>query len=177
MDTTSPIITTLAKGVMSGGRVRSHADIAERARRIASGLDAFGIGPGETVCVLMRNDIVFIEAMQAIMMLGAYAVPVNWHFKTDEIVHVIQDCGARAIIGHADLLHQLAGATPGNVVTVCAPTPPEIIASYKIPPGATLAPVGAIELDGWLELQKPWTGAPRPQPQTMIYTSGTTGKT
>jgi long-chain acyl-CoA synthetase len=33
----------------------------------------------------MRNDIAFIEAAYAAMQLGAYAVPVNWHFKPEEI--------------------------------------------------------------------------------------------
>jgi acyl-CoA synthetase (AMP-forming)/AMP-acid ligase II len=35
--------------------------------------------------MLMRNDIAFIEAAYGAMRLGAYAVPVNWHFKPGEI--------------------------------------------------------------------------------------------
>jgi acyl-CoA synthetase (AMP-forming)/AMP-acid ligase II len=35
--------------------------------------------------MLMRNDIAFIEAAYGAMWLGAYAVPVNWHFKPEEI--------------------------------------------------------------------------------------------
>jgi hypothetical protein len=35
--------------------------------------------------MLMRNDIAFIGAAYGAMWLGAYAVPVNWHFKPEEI--------------------------------------------------------------------------------------------
>jgi hypothetical protein len=35
--------------------------------------------------MLMRKDIAFIEAAYGAMRLDAYAVPVNWHFKPEEI--------------------------------------------------------------------------------------------
>jgi long-chain acyl-CoA synthetase len=57
----------------------------------------------------MRNDIAFIEAAYAVMRLGAYAVPVNWHFKPDEVNYVLKDSGTSVLIGHADLLHGLSG--------------------------------------------------------------------
>ena len=60
-----------------------------------------GVGQGDSVCVLMRDDIAFIEAAYAVMRLGAYAVPVNWHFKPEEISYVLKDSGTRVLIGHA----------------------------------------------------------------------------
>ncbi len=55
------------------------------------------------------------------------------------------------------------------------PTPPEIIANYKIDPGHLARPEGATDLEAWLVEQKPYNGPALPQPQNMIYTSGTTG--
>ena len=75
----------LFRGIISGQRQRSHADVADRAARIAGGLQRLGVKQGDSVCILMRNDIAFIEAAYAAMQLGAYAVPVNWHFKPEEI--------------------------------------------------------------------------------------------
>src|ERR1700712_5250396 len=75
----------LFHGVISGQRRRDHAEIAGRVDRIAGGLQRLGVGQGDSVCILMRNDIAFIEAAYAAMRLGAYAVPVNWHFKPEEI--------------------------------------------------------------------------------------------
>ena len=52
----------------------------------------------------MRNDIAFMEATYAAQTLGAYAVPINWHFKAEEIGYILADCGASVLVGHADLL-------------------------------------------------------------------------
>src|SRR6266576_3104414 len=119
-------------GVISGERRRSHAEVADRAARIAGGFEGLGVGQGDSVCILMRNDIAFIEAAYAAMQLGAYAVPVNWHFKPDEVNYVLKDSGTSVLIGHADMLHGLGGAIPVGVTVLSVPTPPEILASYKI---------------------------------------------
>jgi long-chain acyl-CoA synthetase len=163
------------EGIISGERRRDHAEVSGRVARIAGGLERFGVGPGDSVCILMRNDIAFIEAAYAAMRLGAYAVPVNWHFKPEEIGYVLNDSGARVLIGHADMLHRLRGVIPAGVTVLSAPTPPEILAQYKIDPDHLATPDFAIELEPWVEQQNPHEGPARPQPQNMIYTSGTTG--
>ena len=77
-------MSSLFHGIISGQRKRSHDEVAERAERIASGLKSLGVTQGDSVCMLMRNDIAFIEAAYAAMRLGAYGVPINWHFKPEE---------------------------------------------------------------------------------------------
>ena len=77
----------------SGDRRRSFDEVNARVATIAGGLQALGVKPGDCVCVLMRNDIAFIEAAYAAMRLGAYGVPVNWHFKPEEINYVLKDSG------------------------------------------------------------------------------------
>ena len=79
-DTSPPFL-----GIISGDSKRSHATVADRADRIAGGLQRLSVKQGDSVCILMRNDIAFIEAAYAAMRLGAYAVPINWHFKPDEV--------------------------------------------------------------------------------------------
>jgi long-chain acyl-CoA synthetase len=165
----------LFHGIISGQRRRSHAEVAERAARIAGGLQRLGVSQGDSVCVLMRNDIAFIEVAYAVMILGAYAVPVNWHFKPEEVAYVIGDSGSRVLVGHADLLHQLAGTAAAGVTVLSVETPPEILANYKIDPDQLAAPAGALDLETWLAQQAPYDGPARPQPSNMIYTSGTTG--
>src|ERR1700693_5131386 len=119
-------------GLSSGHSKRSHAVVADRAGRIAGGLQRLGVKQGDSVCILMRNDIAFIEAAYAAMRLGAYAVPANWHFKPKEINYILKDSGTHVLIGHADMLHQLRDAIPAGVTVLCVPTPPEILADYKI---------------------------------------------
>src|SRR6266853_2503315 len=162
-------------GIVSGLRKRTHAEVADRAARIAGGLQELGVKQGDSVCILMRNDIAFIEAAYAAMRLGAYAVPVNWHFKPEEINYVLKDSGTSVLIGHADMLHQLREAIPAGVTVLSAATPPEILANYKIDPDHLATPDCAVDLESWLEQQRPYDGPALPQPSNMIYTSGTTG--
>jgi long-chain acyl-CoA synthetase len=162
-------------GIISGQRRRSHAEVADRAARMAGGFDRLGVQQGDSVCILMRNDIAFIEAAYAAMQLGAYAVPVNWHFKPEEINYILEDSATRVLIGHVDMLHQLRDAIPAGVNVLSVVTPPEISANYKIDPDHLAAPDFAIDLEPWLARQRPFDGPARPQPQNMIYTSGTTG--
>ena len=124
-------------GIISGPRRRGHDEIADRADRIASGLQKLGVKQGDSVSMLMRNDIAFIEAAYAAIRLGAYGVPVNWHFKPEEINYVLKDCGTSVLIAHADMLHQLRDAIPDGVTAISVPTPPEILANYEINPGSS----------------------------------------
>src|SRR6202140_3002853 len=167
--------SSLFLGIISGDRERSHAEVASRADRIAGGLNGLGVKQGDSVCILMRNDIAFIEAAYAAMRLGAYAVPVNWHFKPEEINYVLKDSGTSVLIGHADMLHQPRGAIPADITVLSAPTPPEILTNYQIEPDHLAAPDFATDLESWLEQQRPYDGPALPQPSNMIYTSGTTG--
>ena len=64
---------------------------------------------------------------------------------------------------------------PAGVTVLSAPTPPEILANYKIDPDHLAAPDFAVDLEAWLARQQPYDGPALPQPQNMIYTSGTTG--
>src|ERR1700755_1471793 len=125
-------MTTLFHGVISGTRKRSHEEVAERAERIASGLKSLGVTQGDSVCMLMRNDIAFIEAAYAAMRLGAYGVPINWRFRQEEINYVLPDSGTRVLIAHVDMLHQLREAIPQGVTVLAVPTPPELLAHYRI---------------------------------------------
>lgn len=133
--------SSLFFGVISGERRRSHGEVAERAARIAGGLQKLGVKQGDSVCMLMRNDIAFIEAAYAAMQLGAYGVPVNWHFKPEEIEYILEDSGTKVLIGHSDLLHPLRDAVPSGVTVLSVPPPPEILASYKIVPVTWPSPI------------------------------------
>lgn len=171
----SSSISPFASGIVSGGRIRTRDEVNDRSRLIAGGLAALGVKQGDSVGILMRNDIAFLEAAYAVMTLGAYAVPINWHFKADEIAYVIGDSGARVLIGHTDLLHDLDGVIPARTTVLSVPPPPEIIETYRIDASRLATPRGAQDFGAWLAGQRPYDGPALPQPQNMIYTSGTTG--
>ncbi|OSI75606.1 long-chain fatty acid--CoA ligase [Bradyrhizobium canariense] len=163
------------KGVVSGERQHSNSDVASRASRIAAGLDHLGVREGDSVAILMRNDIAFIEVVHGVMQLGAYGVPVNWHFKPAEIGFILEDSRAAVLVGHADLLHPLEAVIPKSVVALSVATPPEVIIAYKIDRSRAAKPTFAIDFESWIVAQELYQGPAASQPMTMIYTSGTTG--
>lgn len=90
----------VSRGIACGTRCKSVDRVEDEACRIVGCLAGLGIGQGDCVALLRRNDIGFIEATFGIMLLGAYAVPINWHFKSAEIDYILADSGAKACRQH-----------------------------------------------------------------------------
>jgi long-chain acyl-CoA synthetase len=169
-------VTDIATGrIISGDREVSREAIFERAARAASGFAALGVGNGDAIAVVLRNDFPFFEASYAAQRLGAYCVPVNWHGKATEIGYVLHDCGTKAVITHSDLLPQVAPAMPEGVPLLVVSTPPEIAAAYGIPKEQCQVPVGPLLWDEWLAGHAPMPEGAAAAFSSMIYTSGTTG--
>jgi acyl-CoA synthetase (AMP-forming)/AMP-acid ligase II len=57
----------------------------ERANRVANALIARGVGRGDKVLHLMLNSINWLEAYFGILRTGAWAVPLNFRFTSDDI--------------------------------------------------------------------------------------------
>ncbi len=159
--------------ILSGARRITRVALMERARRAASGLAVLGVGPGACVALLLRNDFAFLEASLATQLLGGYAVPINWHWKPEEVAYLLGDCTPTAVVAHADLLPLLAEA-PGGVPVFGVRTPAELASAYGM---ASVSPGGGVEdWESWLLRQDVWDGPPQPPRESMIYTSGTTGR-
>jgi long-chain acyl-CoA synthetase len=162
--------------IISGKRVRTREEIFARANRAATGFDAIGVGQGDSVALMLRNDFPFLEVAFAVGRLGAHAVPINWHFLADETEHILLDSAAKAIVVHADLLPQIQAAIPSHVEVLVVATPDEIASAYKISDVAARVPADRTDYDAWIASLPEWTEAPRNSPGAMLYTSGTTGK-
>jgi long-chain acyl-CoA synthetase len=161
--------------IVSGERRIDITSLNERAARAAAGLRSLGIGRGDAIALYLRNDFPFFEASFAAGLLGAYPVPVNWHYTEDEARYLFENSGAKAIVIHADLLAGIRGAIPANVRVLAVPTPPEIAACYGLGPDRCTDLGGATAWDTFLGGFDPLPPQPIEPPGSMIYTSGTTG--
>ncbi len=163
------------QGLVSGARHLARDVFEDRVSRAAWALAGLGAGPGASVAILLRNDFAFLEASLAAQRIGAYAVPVNWHFHPEEIAYVLADCDAKVLVAHADLLAALgSGRIPDGTRVVSVPVSPEIAAAYRLA-GDETAPVGACDWNALIAASEPYAGPPVAQTMSMIYTSGTTG--
>ena len=162
--------------VRVGERSFPRVEIEQRGLRGASAFASLGLKAGETVALILRNDFPFLEATLGAGVLGLYVTPVNWHNTAAEAAYILNDCKAKAIVIHADLLHGLKSVLPAGVPVFVVETPADIRAAYHIAPEACAVPNGARLWSSFIEGFPPYTGAPVEAPGAMIYTSGTTGK-
>jgi long-chain acyl-CoA synthetase len=154
-------------GVRCGARFSTYPDLFERALRASSGLHGLGVGAGDRVALLLRNSIEFLEASIATAPLGASAVPINWHWRGEEIAHVLRDSGAKVLILDADLWQAIAASVPEPVIVLVVPC--DSASAAVIPDRAPMWPE-------WLAAHEPWSRPPQAAPVSIIYTSGTTGR-
>ena len=70
------------------------------------------------MALLLRNSIEFLEASIATVPLGANAVPINWHWRGEEIAHVLTDSEAKVLVVHADLWPAIAQSVPDGLKLV-----------------------------------------------------------
>ena len=78
------------------------AQLNARANRVANGLLAKNIRPGDRVATLLKNGIEFVETYFAVAKIGAVMVPVNWRLVAGEIAYILQDSGAKALVYDSD---------------------------------------------------------------------------
>src|SRR5215467_13213340 len=74
------------------------AELDARVDAVAKGLLALGVAPGDKVALWMTNRPEWIDAMFAVMKIGAVLVPVNTRFRTDDMAYVLGQSDAAAVI-------------------------------------------------------------------------------
>src|SRR5205823_216906 len=97
-----------------------------------------------------------------------------WHFRRDDLGHVLADSGSKAVFVHSDLLPAVTAVLPDGVRVIEAPVPAGVAAACGIdaPPVTGAHPL----LDSWLAGHEPLARPVADRPPTVIYSSGTTGR-
>ena len=76
-------------------------ELDARAARLASVLDSNEVGLDAKVGQLMFNCPEYLESAYASFKVRASTVNVNYRYRAPEIVHVLSDSGASALVYHA----------------------------------------------------------------------------
>jgi carnitine-CoA ligase len=84
--------------IICGEESYSFRSIDEGSGRLAAGLARRGVDGGETVLLLLPDDIDIIHCWCALAKLGAIEVPVNTHLRGNVLNHVVDDSRARVCI-------------------------------------------------------------------------------
>ena len=80
------------------GRRWSFTELSRSVDRLARGLLALGVRPGEKVALWMVNRPEFIEAMFAVTKIGAILVPINTRLRTEDTAYILGQSDSTALL-------------------------------------------------------------------------------
>jgi crotonobetaine/carnitine-CoA ligase len=133
--------------------------------KLAAGLRAAGMGPGDRLVVMMRNSLQCVHTWFAANRLGAVWAPINTEFRGAGLQHAVGLANPKIAVCDPDLVEFLAPA-----LTACG-----IEAQLFASDAAGEAP---LELLGALYEREPVQGvsARFHDMSALLFTSGTTGR-
>ena len=142
------------------------AELDEGANRVANGLAALGVRPGERVAFLGKNHPFYFEALLGAARIGAVMTPVNWRLAPPEVAYILDNCQAQVVFvgeGFAEVLASIRGDCPQieQIIGIDAPDYPGT--DYRI------------WRDGFSSTP-PAHHVRAEDDALQLYTSGTTGK-
>jgi len=153
--------------------------------RLADGLAALGIGPGDRVGVLMANFPEFVPVKFAIARAGAVAIPFNYLYRAAELGYVLRQSQCNVLVtmtGFSGLDYPLMldEIAPGWERGPTAGLP-DLRAVVLLDTGGPGLRDGVLDLPGLESLGAAHQGAADASavtpdsPGDILYTSGTTG--
>jgi long-chain acyl-CoA synthetase len=101
------------ESVLFEGTWYRSGDIHERSRKLAGGLIELGIQPGDRVVVFMANSPEVGICYTALWRAGAAITPAIFLLPAQELRHIINDSGARAIITSPEFIGTVREASEG----------------------------------------------------------------
>jgi fatty-acyl-CoA synthase len=157
--------------VVHGDARATWGEVDLRVRRLAAGLAASGIGPGDVVAILAPNTPAFVEAAFAVPMAGAVILTLNTRLDPGTLAYCLEHGEAKMVLVDAELAARLEEAlalmaAPPSVVRIDDPLAKPTAGRCDIPYEELFATA-------------PMRYAPPPdewQSFSLSYTSGTTGR-
>jgi acyl-CoA synthetase (AMP-forming)/AMP-acid ligase II len=156
--------------LIHGEQIQSFREFDARSARLAAGLAAHGIAAGTKVAMFVYNCNEYLNTCFAAMKLRAVPVNVNYRYLADELLYLLENADAEALIYH--------GALADRVAQVRARLPKLKLLIQVTTTEADRVPLlpGAIAFDAFVAAHEP---APRiarqPDDLIFLYTGGTTG--
>ena len=139
------------------------ADLGRLLNQLTHGLRACDLGPERRLAVFAENAIETGAVHLAGLLAGASTVPVNFHFTSEELGHILTDSAARLVF--------VGPSTVDRALAACAALPGIIVIGWRCGPHP-----GLVAFETWIERQRsenpPLDVRPLPN---LLYTSGTTG--
>ena len=108
------------EAVVIDGEAVTWAALHQSTSRLANGLRARGVGPGDRVGVLSGNRLEYLELAIAGYKLGSVLVPLNVRLTAPELAFILDDAGCSVVVAAGDLA-DLGSAAIDRADTVIDP--------------------------------------------------------
>jgi fatty-acyl-CoA synthase len=103
--------------VVDGDLRRTYAELRERVRRLATALQAAGIGAGDRVAFLCPNTPELLEAHFGVPAAGGVLVAINTRLAPAEVAYILEHSGSRILVADPSLAHLAEGTTARVLLT------------------------------------------------------------
>ena len=94
--------------LVQGERRRTWQEFDERSSRLAAGLQAAGLGTDSKVASYLYNGNEYLEGVFGTFKLRAVPVNVNYRYLEDELVYLLDNSDAQALLFHSSLGERVA---------------------------------------------------------------------
>lgn len=153
--------------VVTDHRRTSWRDLEDRAARIAQVLSEHGLGVDSKVGTYLHNSAEYLESQFAAFKIRGCPINVNYRYKADELVYLLDNADAEAVVYQAcyamriwEIRDQL----------------PKVKVFIQVDDGTEPLLDGAIDYDSAITGTDPMPRIERPASDVyMLYTGGTTG--
>jgi acyl-CoA synthetase (AMP-forming)/AMP-acid ligase II len=132
------------------------AQLHDRARAVAAGLDAMGVAAGERIAVVSQNSARMLDLFYGATATGRIVVPINFRLGRDEVDYIVDHSQASVLLVDPDLQLSLARVRAPRRLTLGTES------------DATMLRFGVEP--------RPWNNADENATATINYTSGTTAR-
>ncbi len=104
--------------LVHGARIVTWGELDAITDRIAAGLKARGVKPGDIAGQMLRNTPDYMLAYFGCVKAGAVPVNVNYHYKTRELADIFNRFGLKALFTESDFADAARAAMPDGAVMV-----------------------------------------------------------
>lgn len=123
-----------APAVTADEKTINFEELYARSSRLAGALTGrYGVVAGDRVLIYMENRCAYVESLFASWIAGACVVPVNAKLHPREVIHILDDSGARVVVTSAALGAEVAALVEDRAVATLDVDSPAYAAALGAP--------------------------------------------